>query len=97
MSTFYQVTTGHTASFQFAPLGVGWWTDTLDVLVIVVLATIFFVPHEWLHRLAIRYYGGKARYGVGIAHFILPYAYATTDHEFSRNQFIVVLLTPQSS
>jgi hypothetical protein len=47
-----------------------------------------------LHGLAIRYYGGEPRYGVGVAHFILPYAYATTDHEFGRNQFIVVLLTP---
>ena len=35
----------------------------------------------------------RAKYGVGVAHFILPYAYATTDHEFTRNQFIVVLIT----
>lgn len=54
----------------------------------------FIAPHEWLHGLAIRHYGGEACYGVGIAHFVLPYAYATTDHEFSRNQFVVVLLTP---
>ncbi|WP_255152886.1 DUF3267 domain-containing protein [Halorarius halobius] len=93
-SSLYQAMTGHPASFQFAPPGIGWWTDALNVLVIVILATVFIVPHEWLHGLAIRYYGGKARYGVGIAHFILPYAYATTDHEFSRNQFVVVLLTP---
>jgi len=89
----YQVVTGHPASFQFAP-GVSWWTSALDFLVILLLATAFLVPHEWLHGLAIRHYGGEAKYGVGIAHFILPYAYATTDHEFSRNQFIVVLLTP---
>ena len=93
-STLYQVTTGETASFQFAPPGVGWWTDALNVLIVVILGTVFIVPHEWLHGLAIRYYGGEARYGVGVAHFILPYAYATTDHEFSRNQFVVVLLTP---
>lgn len=93
-STFYHATTGQTASFQFAPAGVGWWTDALNVLIIVILGTVFIIPHEWLHGLAIRYYGGEPRYGVGVAHFILPYAYATTDHEFSRNQFIVVLLTP---
>jgi len=93
-STIYQTTTGQTASFQFAPPGIGWWTDALNVLIIVILGTVFIVPHEWLHGLAIRYYGGEARYGVGVAHFILPYAYATTDHEFSRNQFVVVLLTP---
>ncbi|MFA9516869.1 DUF3267 domain-containing protein [Halopenitus sp. H-Gu1] len=93
-STLYQVTTGQAVSFQFAPSGIGWWTDALNVLVIVMLGAVFIIPHEWLHGLAIRYYGGEARYGVGVAHFILPYAYATTDHEFSRNQFIVVLLTP---
>lgn len=93
-STFYHATTGQTAGFQFAPAGVGWWTDALNVLIIVILGTVFIIPHEWLHGLAIRYYGGEPRYGVGVAHFILPYAYATTDHEFSRNQFIVVLLTP---
>lgn len=38
--------------------------------------------------------GTKAKYSVGVAHFILPYAYATTNHEFTRNQFIVVLITP---
>jgi len=93
LSGLYQAVTGHPASFQFAP-GVSWWTNALDVLVILVLATVFIIPHEWLHGLAIRYYGGEAKYGVGIAHFILPYAYATTDHQFTRNQFIVVLMTP---
>ena len=89
----YQAVTGHPASFQFAP-DVSWWTNALDVVVILLLATVFMVPHEWLHGLAIRYYGGEAKYGVGIAHFILPYAYATTDHQFTRNQFMVVLMTP---
>ncbi|MFC6875450.1 DUF3267 domain-containing protein [Halobellus marinus] len=93
LSGLYQAVTGNPVSLQFAP-GVSWWTNALDVLVILVLATVFVVPHEWLHGLAIRYYGGEAKYGVGIAHFILPYAYATTDHEFTRNQFIVVLMTP---
>jgi hypothetical protein len=93
LSGLYQAVTGHPASFQFAP-GISWWTDALDVMGILFLATVFVVPHEWLHGLAIRYYGGKPKYGVGVAHFILPYAYATTDHEFTRNQFIVVLMTP---
>ncbi|CQH61979.1 DUF3267 domain protein [Halobacterium hubeiense] len=93
-SALFQAVTGHPASFQFAPAGVGWWTNALDVLVILVLATVFVVLHELLHGLAIRYYGGEATYGVGLAHFILPYAYATTDHEFTRNQFVVVLMTP---
>lgn len=94
LSGLYQAATGQPPSFQFAPAGIGWWTNALDVLVILILGAVIVIPHEWLHGLAIRYYGGEPKYGVGIAHFILPYAYATTDHEFSRNQFIVVLLTP---
>ncbi|MGB9965053.1 DUF3267 domain-containing protein [Halobacterium hubeiense] len=93
-SGLYQAVTGHPVSFDFAPAGAGWWTTALDVLVLLVLTTVFVVPHELLHGLAIRYYGGEAKYGVGVAHFILPYAYATTDHEFTRDQFVVVLLTP---
>lgn len=89
----FQIVTGGPPTFQFAP-GTAWWTSALDLLVIAVIATVFVVPHELLHGLAIRYYGGEPRYGVGVAHFILPYAYATTDHEFSRDQFVVVLLTP---
>lgn len=89
----FQAVTGRAATFQFAPAG-GWWTDALNLLVLVFLGTAFVIPHEWLHGLAIRYYGGEPTYGVGLAHFVLPYAYATTDHEFSRNQFVVVLLTP---
>jgi len=29
-------------------------------------------------------YGGKPRYGAGIAHYILPYLYATTKTVFLR-------------
>lgn len=93
-SGLYQVTTGDPVTFQFAPESVGWLATPVNILVLVFLGTAILVPHEWLHGLAIRYYGGEPRYGVGVAHFVLPYAYATTDHEFTRNQFIVVLLTP---
>ena len=93
-SALYQFGTGNPVTFQFAPASLGWLTTGVNVFVLVFLGTAILVPHEWLHGLAIRYYGGTPRYGVGVAHFILPYAYATTDHEFSRNQFAVVLLTP---
>ncbi|WP_380676584.1 DUF3267 domain-containing protein [Salinigranum sp. GCM10025319] len=93
-SALYELGTGQAAVLRLVPPEVGWWSIAVNVLVLVVLGTVFIVPHEWLHGLAIRYYGGEAKYGVGVAHFILPYAYATTEHEFSRNQFIVVLLTP---
>ncbi|WP_323190548.1 DUF3267 domain-containing protein [Halostella sp. PRR32] len=93
-SGLYQLLTGQSATYDFSPAGVGWWIEPLNVLVVLVLASLILVPHEWLHGLAIRYYGGEPRYGVGVAHFILPYAYATTDHRFTRDQFLVVLLTP---
>lgn len=94
LSALYQLTTGQAASYDLAPTGVAWWVGPINVLVLLALASAIIIPHEWLHGLAIRYYGGDPRYGVGLAHFILPYAYATTDHRFTRNQFIVVLLTP---
>jgi hypothetical protein len=93
-SLLYEFGTGQAAALRLVPPDVGWWAVAVNVLVIVVLGTAFIVPHEWLHGLVIRYYGGEARYGVGVAHFVLPYAYATSEHEFSRNQFVVVLLTP---
>ncbi|WP_435116300.1 DUF3267 domain-containing protein [Halolamina sp. C58] len=92
-AALFQTVTGAPPTFRFAP-DVGWWTGALNAVALIVLSVAFVVPHELLHGLAIRYYGGRARYGVGVAHFILPYAYATTDTEFNRNQFIVILLTP---
>jgi hypothetical protein len=89
----YGAVTGAEATFGFA-LDTGWWNGALSVLVLLLLVTAILVPHELAHGLAIRHYGGKPHYGVGIAHFIMPYAYATTDHRFTRNQFLVVLLTP---
>lgn len=94
LSGLYQLTTGEVASYNLAPAGAGWWVGPINILVLLVLVSAILIPHEWLHGLAIQYYGGEPRYGVGLAHFILPYAYATTDHRFTRNQFIVVLLTP---
>ena len=39
-------------------------------------------------------YGGKPRYGAGIAHYILPYLYTTTKTRFLRNQFIAIAIAP---
>jgi hypothetical protein len=66
----------------------------LDLLTLVVLMAVIILPHEFVHGLAIRWFGGTPRYGVGLAHFVLPHAYATTDHRFTRNQFIVIALAP---
>ncbi|SDL97429.1 Putative zincin peptidase [Halogranum gelatinilyticum] len=63
-------------------------------LVLLVLSAGLIVVHELLHGVAMKRYGGDPRYGAGIAHFVLPYAYATSDTEFTRNQFIVIALVP---
>lgn len=66
----------------------------VDLLTLIMLMAVIILPHEFVHGLAIRWFGGTPRYGVGLAHFVLPYAYATTDHRFTRNQFILVALAP---
>ncbi len=86
--------TGEAPRLAIEVVDAGWWNGAVSALLFLVLLTVVLVPHELLHGLAIRHYGGDARYGVGLSHFIMPYAYATTDHSFSRNQFLVVLLTP---
>ena len=40
------------------------------------------------------FHGGKPRYGVGVLHFVLPYAYATTAKVFTRGQFLQIVLAP---
>lgn len=60
------------------------------------LALIFgvIVVHELIHGAAMKRYGGDPEYGYGVAQFVLPYAYATSDESFTRNQFIVIALAP---
>ena len=94
LTGLYQAVTGQMVSFSFVSVGIEWWNRALDLLVLAALTLVIVPPHEWLHGLAIRYYGGRPRYGVGVAYFVLPYGYATTDHRFTRDQFVVVSMTP---
>jgi hypothetical protein len=60
-----------------------------------LLLSLLPVPlHELTHGAAMRYFGGTPRYGVGLLHFVLPYAYATSNSSYTRNHFIVILLAP---
>lgn len=62
----------------------------LAILLLMVVGMI--VGHEWLHGLAIRYYGHPVRYGMKWTK-LTPYA--TSDSAlFWRNQFIGVALAP---
>jgi len=64
------------------------------ILSSVALVIGTFVLHELIHGAFMSKYGGKPRYGAGIAHYILPYFYATTKTIFTRNQFIVIAIAP---
>ncbi|ELY60656.1 hypothetical protein C493_04246 [Natronolimnohabitans innermongolicus JCM 12255] len=70
--------------------------DALGWLVVgVVLVGAVIVPHELLHGVFMARYGGEPEYGVGVAYFVLPYAYAETEGtNYTRNQLVVALLAP---
>jgi hypothetical protein len=69
--------------------------------IIIVFVTLFGVLllHEWLHGLAISWYGHRARYGakaLALGPIKIPaMLYATTDNGlFRRHEFIVIALAP---
>ncbi|MFC4436403.1 MULTISPECIES: DUF3267 domain-containing protein [Natrialbaceae] len=65
---------------------------TFGTFAALLLAAV--VPHELIHGAAMSRYGGRPRYGAGVAYFVLPYAYATSDEAYTRNQLLVILLAP---
>jgi len=79
--------------FAFTP-DTGWWNMGLTLLVIAGLTLGIILPHELCHGLAIRAFGGHPQYGFGVVYFVFPYAFATTETRFTRNQFLVVALAP---
>lgn len=64
-----------------------------EVLSVVLIGGVIAV-HEFIHGAAMKHYGGDPEYGYGLVQFILPYAYATSEESFTRNQFIVIALAP---
>lgn len=64
------------------------------ILIPLALFIGIIVLHELIHGVFMSKYGGKPHYGAGIAHFILPYFYATSKTVYSRNQFIVIAIAP---
>lgn len=64
----------------------------VDLTIVLLMVVGMIVGHEWLHGLAIRYYGHPVRYGMKWTK-LTPYA--TSDSAlFWRNQFIGVALAP---
>ncbi len=60
----------------------------------LLLLALFVVVHELIHAAVIRHYGGDVTFGVGLAQFVLPYAYVTTTQRLGRDQFVAVALAP---
>lgn len=74
----------------FAPSAVAGWLVISGVLIALVV-----VFHELLHGVFMARYGGTPAYGVGVSHFLFPYAYARTQTaSYTRNQLLVALLAP---
>lgn len=76
-----------------------WDTSWLDILMIAFALFGVLFLHEWLHGLAIAWYGHKARYGAKFGELgrlkIPLMLYATTDNGlFRRHEFIVIALAP---
>ncbi|AUX09292.1 hypothetical protein AArcSl_1663 [Halalkaliarchaeum desulfuricum] len=94
----YFLVTGDDTAMSLS-LGIGiesvwWWNLALSFVTLVAVMALVIVPHELCHGIAIKAYGGQPRYGMGVAYFVFPYAFATTETRFSRNQFLVIALAP---
>jgi hypothetical protein len=82
----YHGATGETISMSLA--------SPHDAALFLLLSLLPVPLHELTHGAVMRYYSGRPRYGVAIAHFVLPYAYATSKDVYTRGQFIVIALAP---
>ncbi len=62
---------------------------------VTVLVGVVVVVHELIHGACMARYGARTEYGVGVAYFVLPYAYARSEGaSYTRNQMLTVLLAP---
>ncbi len=64
------------------------------ILIAIPLFIFILLFHEFIHGIVVSIYGGKPGYGAGVAHYILPYLYTTTETKFFRNQFILIAISP---
>ncbi|RKD97765.1 DUF3267 domain-containing protein [Halopiger aswanensis] len=64
------------------------------LLVSLGLVALVIVLHEALHGLVMTRYGDSPGFGIGVSYFVLPYAYAETRGDFTRNQLLAMLLAP---
>lgn len=75
-----------------APMVINSLPERLPTAFGILLVLAILPLHEWIHGLAIGYFGHRARYGIKPLKGVL---YATADGAlFWRNQYIVVALAP---
>lgn len=68
---------------------------SVRVAAALVALAVVVVVHELVHGVVLARYGGEPRYGGGLTHFVLPYAYAGTDGtSYTRTQFLTALVAP---
>jgi hypothetical protein len=63
-------------------------------LAYIALAVGTVVLHEAVHGLLFWLFGGRPRYGIGVAHWVVPYAYATSPGRFTLPQMTIIGLAP---
>jgi Putative zincin peptidase len=75
-----------------APFIINGLPDSLSPYLGLGVVVLVFILHEWIHGLAIQYYGHKPRYGIKPLKGAL---FATADGAyFWRNQYLIVMLAP---
>lgn len=97
LALYFAVTGDETArelSLGLGIEGVRWQSLAFELVVFIAVIALVIVSHELCHGIAIKAFGGQPRYGMGVSYLVFPYAYATTETRFSRNQFLVIALAP---
>ena len=90
-AVLYAATTGQASTDPFAVVRASPVRTGAAALALIAAVTVL---HEGIHAAVIRHYGGDVSFGVGVAHFVLPYAYVTTSEHLRRDQFLAVALAP---
>lgn len=85
-AAIYALTHGGEASARVGPL---------VLLISMAIFVLLLVVHEWIHGLAMRWYGARPEYGVGLYKNVMPYLSCTSPgHGFTRGQFAAVSVAP---
>lgn len=82
---------------QLADFSLLFWNAqeiNFDWYILLPITLMVFIIHELVHGIGVKWAGGKPKYGVGLAFWILPYFYCTSDQYFPRNKFLFFAALP---